>query len=157
MGFFESIGEGVGKTIDVTSIANNLFDKLWPWVQNKVNEETTRLEPWAEQKAGEIADKYTPLIIEKLLAMLPTLAATVAKTAIEEAFKGIPSIPNVVLPPVEALTGQVVQNLASGVQEIPGLSELVNLPALFESWIPGFPHGTTAHGTVHETPGGPHQ
>lgn len=122
MGFVSDFGTAVGKSIDTAGIADKLFAKILPW---------------AEAKADQLAEKYTPIVIEKLLAMMPTLAATVAKVAIEEAFKGIPQLPNVVLPPVEAMAGQVVQSLATDVTHIPGLSDLINLPELFKGWTEG--------------------
>jgi hypothetical protein len=140
VGFISDFGTAVGKSIDVTGLANSLFDKIWPWAQTKIDEETTKLEPWAEAKASETVDKYTPIIIEKLLAMMPTLVAAAAKATVEEAFKGIPNLPNVQLPAVPELTQQVIQSVASDAGHIPGLSDLINIPALFESWMTKGPH-----------------
>jgi hypothetical protein len=141
MGFFEQIGEGVGKTIDVTTLANNLFSRVWPWIQQRADEETPRLEAWAETwaeaKANAIVDQYTPLIVERLLAILPTVAASAAKVAVEKMVEGIPNLPNFKLPDVGELTGEVLDKVLDSDPDIPGLSDIIDVSELFRKWREG--------------------
>lgn len=121
-GFFESLGKAIGEQIDVNSLAKDLFVKV---------------EPWAETKANEVVDKYTPVFVEKLLALLPTLAASAAKVAVEKAFEHLPDLPNIKLPDVGEMTKDVVQHVLDSDPDLPGLSDIVDVSEIFRKFLGG--------------------
>lgn len=67
-GIWEQIGAAVAKNVDIEVLGEKIWDKIWVW---------------AEPKADELVDKYTPILLEKLMALLPTIAAA-AGTAVGE-------------------------------------------------------------------------
>ena len=134
MGFLEDIGKGVGQTINVQKMAGDLFDNIKPWAEKQFDE---KIWPWAEQKIDEVVDKYTPVVIEKLLAMLPTVAAAAAKVAVEKMIEGIPNLPNFKLPDVGHIAGEVVDAIVDSDPDIQGLSDIIDLSELFRKWREG--------------------
>lgn len=96
-GIWEQIGAAVAKNVDIDALADKVWAKIWTW---------------AEPKLNETVDKYTPVIMEKLMAMMPMLAATVAKTVGDQIVKAL-----------EAQFGKVL----SSDPDIPVLSNIFDL------------------------------
>lgn len=89
-----------------------------------------QVQPWADAKADELADKYLPILIQRLFALFPTLLASSGKMLIEEVFKQAPGLPNVTLPNVPELTGRLVDKAIEEDWDVPG-SEIFDLTELF--------------------------
>lgn len=113
MGFLESLGKAVGDQIDIEGIANGVWDKIWPWAQKKLD---------------ETVDKYTPIIIERLMAAMPIIVATAVKEALSKALEADPDIPGVsdVFDLSETIRKTINDNQAIPIH-IPILSDIMNL------------------------------
>lgn len=68
-GIWEQIGSAVAKNVDINGLADKVWDKIWAW---------------AEPKIDETVDKYTPVVIDKIMAAMPVLVATAVKAATDE-------------------------------------------------------------------------
>ncbi len=123
MGFLEQLGKAISANIDIEGLATKLWDdKIWPW---------------ASAKLDESIDKYLPIIIEKIFAALPALAAAAGKTAVEQAFKQIPNLPNVILPEVGHMTQDVAKTLLDSDPDIPGLSNIIDVSEILRKLLEG--------------------
>lgn len=107
-GFFESIGKAVADNVDVEALGEKVWNKIWVW---------------AEPKLDETVDKYTPIIMEKLMAMMPTLAATVAKTVADQIVavmgKALASDPDIPIVSDIFDLSETVRNAINGDPNIP--------------------------------------
>lgn len=74
-------------------------------------------------------EKYFPILMEKLLALIPMMAATVAKTVAEEIVKNLPDIDIPVISDVFDLTETVRQAVNGSIPDIdiPILSDIFDL------------------------------
>jgi hypothetical protein len=79
-----------------------------------------------------LAEKMAPIIAEKLLALLPVIAAAVAKAVADEIVKHLPlDIPGI--PDLAALADQVRDNINGSIHDIdiPILSDIFDLTDFF--------------------------
>lgn len=119
----EQLGQAISKSIDVEGLATKLWDdKIWPW---------------AEAKLSESIDKYLPVVIEKIFAALPSLAAASGKTVAEEIFKQLPHLPDIVLPELGHMTEQVAKTILDSDPDIPGLSNVIDVSEILRKLLEG--------------------
>lgn len=105
---------------------DNLPAKLWEQV-----------EPWVDRKVDELVDKYLPVVIEKILGMFPTFTAGAAKVVIEKMFDLAPGLPNVTLPEVPELAGEVIDKVVDGDPDFPIISDIVDVSEMIRKWREG--------------------
>ena len=79
-GIWEQIGTAVAKNVDIAALADRVWDKIWAW---------------AEPKLDETVEKYTPVVIDKVMAAVPLIVATAVKAAGEKFLEADPDIPGV--------------------------------------------------------------
>ncbi len=102
-GIWEQIGTAVAKNVDIEGLADKVWDKIWAW---------------AEPKIDETVDKYTPIVIDKIMAAMPVIVATAVKAATDEVFKHIPDIDIPGVSDVFDLT-ETIRNEVNNNQNIP--------------------------------------
>ena len=105
------IGEAVAKNVDIEGLADRVWDKIWAW---------------AEPKIDETVDKYTPIVIDKIMAALPVIVATAVKAALDKVVEADPDIPIVsdIFDLSEAIRGDINNNQQIPIH-IPVLSDIM--------------------------------
>jgi hypothetical protein len=80
-----------------------------------------------------LAAKIAPIIVEKLLALLPVIAAAVAKAVTDEFVKHLPALDIPGIPDIATLADQVRENINVSIHDIdiPILSDIFDLTEFF--------------------------
>jgi ABC-type uncharacterized transport system substrate-binding protein len=80
-----------------------------------------------------LAEKMAPIIAEKLLALLPVIAAAVAKSVADEIVKHLPTLDIPGVSDMGALADQVRDNINESIHDIdiPILSDIFDLTDFF--------------------------
>ncbi len=64
-GFAEALGKAIASHVDITGLAEKLWDSIWPWAQRKL-------------------DESMPAIIEQLSTIVPLVAAAAGKAIADQ-------------------------------------------------------------------------
>jgi len=67
-GFAEALGRAIASHVDITGLAEKLWDSIWPWAQKKL-------------------DENIPAIVEQLSTIVPLVAAAAGKAIADQFVK----------------------------------------------------------------------
>ena len=64
-GFAEALGKAIASHVDLTGLAEKLWDSIWPWAQRKL-------------------DESMPVVVEQLSTIIPLVAAAAGKAIADQ-------------------------------------------------------------------------
>lgn len=78
--------------------------------------------------ATEAVGKFKAELLPDLIALLPTFGSSIIKAAFD-------NLPNVNLPAVTDLAGDMAKNIVAADPDIPGLSNIIDLSEILGKWL----------------------
>ncbi len=111
--------------------------KKWLGLDDLPSKLWKEVEPWVDKKVDELAAKYLPIVLEKLFGVFPTFTAGAIKAVLEKLFELAPGLPNVTLPAVTELAGEVIDNVVDDDPDLPIISDIVDVSEMFRKWREG--------------------